>query len=113
MIRSSERSRGSYRSFAVLSASPIVLVRPTTRGLEFMECTACGRIWKQDRGLIDLGCEPETKLRRTHDKGKGVGQLLNSFNLKVICSLTRLGWSRTVVGSDFHLVCSLNMLDCS
>lgn len=72
MIRSSERSRGSYRSFAVLSASPIVLVRPTTRGLEFMECTACGRIWKQDRGLIDLGCEPETKLRRTHDKGKGV-----------------------------------------
>lgn len=31
-----------------------------------------GRIRKQDWGLIDLGCESETKLRRTHDKGKGV-----------------------------------------
>lgn len=43
-----------------------------TRGTEFMVCACSGRIRKQDRGLIDLGCEPETKLRRTHDKGEGV-----------------------------------------
>lgn len=74
-----------------------------------MHCS--GRIRKQDRGLIDLGCEPETKLRRTHDKGKG-GEG-NSFKLHAICSLTRLGWCRRVVGSDFHLECTLDMLDCS
>lgn len=60
-----------------------------------------GRIRKQDRGLIDLGCESETRLRRTHDKGKGV-RATPSNNLIAIFSLTRLGWSRSVVGSDFH-----------
>lgn len=35
-----------------------------------VHCSGCIR--RQDRGLIDLGCASETKLRRTHDKGKGV-----------------------------------------
>lgn len=43
-----------------------------------MACTAGGRMRKQGRGLIDLGCESETKLRRTHDKGKGAQG--NSFH---------------------------------
>ena len=94
---SSERSRRSYRSFAVLSVLPTADIG----GLEFMALHCSGRMRKQDRGLIDLGCESETKLRRTHDKGKGA-RATPSNNLTAICSLTRLGWPRSIVGSDFH-----------
>lgn len=50
---SSERSRGSYRSFAVLSVLPTADIG----GLEFMALHCSGRMRKQDRGLIDLGCD--------------------------------------------------------